>query len=222
MLNLGKKIAIYILTLLWIVGCNPSRNTEDQFRNASEKTVGTEEYTSIYNQAKDTLDTWVINKLMDVEPETKYPYQLDSLLCFNTDGSRMITCRHLYVNVSGATSDDLEIFYGEKINGKWYFFEANSIVIPRKMAGDFDLTKPLSYQQLHKIALKEVYDGYLNEKGEINEEWFKGHFENVGMCSECKTREDFQKNIVAGSGAIWQTRDTTRPIILLNKKEPLP
>jgi hypothetical protein len=70
--------------------------------------------------------------------------------------------------------------------------------------------QPLSYQQLHEIALKEVYSGYLDAMGNINEDWFKMHFENVGMCADCKTSEDFKKNFLEGAKALWANRDTTK------------
>jgi hypothetical protein len=153
---------------------------------------------------------------MRVEAEGIYQYCLDSLFAFNTKGDRFITCRHLYVNIPKASADELKFYFGEKIQGRWYFFPGASIVIPRSMVKGHDASKPLSYQQLHQIALKEVYSGYLDSFGNINEDWFIKHFENVGMCADCKTREDFQKSILEGVAAQWANRDTTQPI------KPLP
>lgn len=54
-----------------------------------------------------------------------------------------------------------------------------------------DITKPLSFEKLHKIALEEVFQGYLMKKEpivpfwkfwveqeyEIDESWFDSHFD---------------------------------------------
>lgn len=69
------------------------------------------------------------------------------------------------------------------------------------MVKDHPVNKPLSYAQLHEIALKQVYSGYLNEKGEINEAWFKSEFEGLGWVNwddspekiKSYTRKDYEK-----------------------------
>src|SRR5687767_11025254 len=120
MLNLDRtKFAIIGLL---IVGCNFIHNSDtDRYAAISKGIVGEKEYHLVYGMLIDTVDMWVLNKLHSLEAETIYPYKIDSLLCFNKTGDRFITCRHLYVNVPDATSDELRFYYGEKINSKWYF-----------------------------------------------------------------------------------------------------
>lgn len=217
MLDLVKKSTILFL-LVSFLGCQNKQPKEvsDLFLSKS-KVVASNEYTIAYNNLIDTFSTRVLNNLL--EAESIYKYKIDSLLCFNKTGIRFICCRHLYVNLPDASSDDLQFIYGEKINGQWYFFTGASIVIPRKIASNHDVRKPLSYEELHQIALQEIYAPYLKESGEINEDWFKSHFENTGMCSQCKTREDFQKRILESVAAQWANRDTTQPIKHLNAKQ---
>ena len=74
----------------------------------------------------------------------------------------------------------MDFLYGEKINGLWYFFRGPYVVIPREMVKNQPLNKPLNYAQLHNIALKEVYGGYLTGDGDINEHWFTAKFESAG------------------------------------------
>jgi hypothetical protein len=76
--------------------------------------------------------------------------------------------------------DDIQYLYGEKIDDKWYFFTGPTLSVPRSMIKNHDVHKPLSFEQLHQIALKEIYSGYLTQKGEINEDWFTSHFEDAG------------------------------------------
>jgi len=178
---------------------------------------------SIYNIASDSLKLWILNKLGTYTFEVgKFEYQLDSLLCINNKKNRLITCLLEKVIVKGADSDGLIFFYGEKINNKWYFFKGSSIVISRKMIKNDSLETSLSYKQLHQIALKEVYNGYLKDNGKINEEWFTSHFENVGWCSTCKTTEDFQKSRLEDVRTLWLQRDTSLPIKQLPTKNSLP
>ena len=104
---------------------------------------------------------------------------IDSLLCFNTKGDRLISAK-LMQQLNNDVADGIDFMYGEKINNKWYFFSGAYITIPRNMLKDHPINKPLSYQQLHQIALKEVYGGYLKSNGEINEAWFTSQFEGPG------------------------------------------
>lgn len=178
MLNLGKKIIILILYLL-LVKCDTKVDNFDLLYNKSTNAVGKNEYINIYNKLNDSINIWVLNKLKNSESECFYNFRIDSLLCFNNDTNRFISCRHLYVNIPEATSDDLQFIYGQKINYKWYFFKGPSIVIPRSMIKNHPTNQPFSYNQLHQIALTEVYGGYLKGNGKINEDWFTEHFENA-------------------------------------------
>lgn len=220
MLNLDKKI-IYILLALLFVRCDNIEHKTNEYEKSIE-IIGKNEYKSIYTDLRDSINLWVINRIRSYDAEVIYPFKIDSLLCFNSNKNRFISCRHLYVDIPNATSDDLRFVYGEKINDKWYFFKGASIVIPRSMVNNHPINKPLSYQQLHQIALKEVYKGYLNNKGEINEEWFTSHFENVGWCGTCKTTEDFQKSRLENVKTLWLQRDTSQPIKQLPSKTNLP
>lgn len=222
MLNRGLNLFIIILVSV-LFGCYPNENKKSaEYKDISMATAGGSEYNKIYVLALDSINTWALNNLGYYQYLGKSKrFQLDSLLCFNKKADRFVSCILKQQKLKEGVGDDADFFYGEKIEGKWYFFSGANIFLLRSSFGNDEKT-PLSFEKLHEIALKEVYSGYLNEKGEINEEWFKYHFENVGMCSECKTREDFQKNIVAGSAAIWSTRDTTKPIITLDAKKPLP
>ncbi len=95
---------------------------------------------------------------------------------------------------------------------------------------------PLSYQQLHEIALKEVFGGYLKQDGNINEEWFTSHFESNGWgdfnhqeyddwCLKGKRYTDLKEYYIACHlckvKSNWANRDTTRSIIKLNNTDKI-
>jgi hypothetical protein len=179
-LNRGN-ILLTIVCLLFC-RCNEHLITEhntDSFQK-SVNAVGQVGYSKIYNKMKDSLEVWVLNKLVSYEALYTYNYDLDSLICFNKKANRLVCCLHIFGNQFNSTSDDLIFFYGEEINSNWYFFKGADIVLIRS-SYQKNIHTPLSYQQLHQIALKEVYCGYLNDKGEINEDWFTNHFENIGF-----------------------------------------
>ena len=228
MLNLDNTFYkfFFVLVIALVYGCshNPAKTTL-KFKEKSTSVVGTSIYNNIFSTMNDTLIVWKLNNLKGSIDTTYTVDYIDSLLCFNGSGNRLVTCvLSRYVNKKETSnSDDIDFFYGEKINKQWYFFRGASIVIPRKMADGADVSKSLSYQQLHEIAIKEIYSGYLNSSGEINEEWFTKHFENVGWCDTCKTRADFEKSRLQDVSTLWLQRDTTQPIKKLVKPlNPLP
>jgi hypothetical protein len=175
-----KKIVSVILVLILFSCLNRNEEKSIGIIEKSKNVIGDKEYYAIFTMLADSFNIWVNNKLLNYQAEYLYKYKLDSLLCFNSTKNRFISCRHLYVNIKESSSDDLQYVYGEKIENKWYFFKGPSIVIPRSMVKGHDIKKPLEYFQLHEIALNEVYSGYLNEKGEINEDWFVANFEGSG------------------------------------------
>jgi hypothetical protein len=221
MLNQGIKVILF-LTVLFLFSCSLTETDKThKFKNKSLSIIGKNEYTKIYNQASDSIVIWSTNNLSYYQYlGVSKKYLLDSLLCFNKAADRFITCILMQQQLKEGVADDIDFFYGEKINNKWYFFKGANVFLPRS-AYNKDIHTPMIFPQLHEIALTEVYSGYLKSNGEINEEWFTSHFENVGFCSECKTRADFQKTILQGVGALWTQRDTTQPIKHLNKN-PLP
>ncbi len=183
MLDLDKKIRhlfIYLFIYLFIIKCADNENKKDYFGKTKE-VVSTLEYNRIYNSIKDSLQLFQLSSLSSYNFLNGGYWWNDSLMCFNKNGSRLITSvLSSNSNFKEAIADGIQYFYGEKINNGWYFFKGGLIVIPRNMLKDHPVNKPLNYQQLHQIALKEVYGGYLNADGSINEAWFTSHFEGPG------------------------------------------
>lgn len=184
MSNNVRKISIFLLLSI-LFGCNhPSKKRSGlSFLQESQKKIGTEEYNNIYKQTTDSLINWLKYDLYNIN-KYGYIYKIDSLLCFNTSGTRFIGAElHFLGNQNSKFSDGIHYFYGEKIDGNWYFWRGGYIVIPREIYPKHDPTQPLSYSQLHEQALKEVFGGYLTKDGQINEEWFAHHFEKGGRFS---------------------------------------
>lgn len=221
MLNRDKIIIISFILLFANCLNDVSGDKKFDLYQKSISIVSKEEYSGIYSKMNDSLKIWVLNRLMSYEAEYTYNYKLDSLLCFNKKGNKVISCIHVFGNQFGSRSDDLIWFYGEKIKDKWYFFQGDDLILSRS-AYKKDVENPLTYNELHAIALKNIYAGYLKNNGEINEAWFTSHFENAGWCGTCKTTEDFQKSRLENVKTLWLQRDTSQPIKQLPSKTTLP
>jgi hypothetical protein len=222
---------IIILHICFLTACGESKNKPVSFEKISKQTIGVSQYKKIYKEASDSLLNWVNNDLYKSK-QYNYTYQIDSLLCFNNNKDRFISAKLEFFGVQNKYfSDGIDYFLGEKIEGKWYFWTGSSYVIPREMVKGHDITKPLSYKQLHKIALIEIYGGYLTKEGKINEKWFTHHFESSFDFNEQTQKEDwFLKgnrftdrtkyyhyiHMLSVNG-LWATRDTTKPKIELPK-----
>ena len=172
--------------MLFLIVCSLADKNEKNLKEKnmykiSQEIIGKEAYFDVYNKLKDSLNSWSLNNLGYYQycGKSKNCF-IDSLLCFNKEGSRFITGKLMQQLLKEGVADDIDFMLGEKINNQWYFFSGANIFIPREMVKDQPINKPLSYQQLHQIALKEVCGGYLNKDGEINEAWFISQFEGAG------------------------------------------
>ena len=223
-----KSIFIPAIIILVLFGC---QRIEEKTNPLLEDVTSN---IKIYQNLCDSFEVWKLNKLQSMSAELLYEYKLDSLLCLNKQKNRLITCRFLMVNIPESTSDDLQFIYGEKIDSNWIFFRGSSIVIPRSLIEGHDSHKPLSYQQLHRIALKEVYSGYIDQNGNINEKWFNAHFESSGWGgfvkpgrqddpflhgAICNTKKEYYEAVHLQSAKNnWVARDTTQPLVPLPVK----
>lgn len=184
MLKLENRILLHVFLLLVLVSCDNEKKQIDrtiEFAKVSKSLIGEKEYSKVYLAINDSINNWALNNLGYYQYFGKSKkYFLDSLLCFNETKNRMIACIEMQQLLKEGVADDIDVLYGEKINNEWFFFTGANIFIPREMIKNHDIHTPLSYQQLHQIALKEVYGGYLKKDGEINEAWFTSHFEGPG------------------------------------------
>jgi hypothetical protein len=178
------------------------QDSKQNFFIKSVESVGEKDYFFLLEKAKDSLDFWVQNKLPYCEAETLYDYHVDSLICFNREKNRFVGSIHLFGTQHGSVADNLIFFYGERLTDSWFFFKGANVVIPREMVSGHDIHTPLSYQQLHEIALKEVYANYLTPEGEVNENWFKQHFEGDGY-GKYRDKAHLDSIKIASCKMIW-------------------
>jgi hypothetical protein len=232
MLKKENKIVLILLCFLFLFRCSETSQLSNLILKKSIAVIGSNNYYKIYNSALDSLTLWNKNDLDYYWTRYNQVYMLDSLLCFNQKGDRFISSIHRFKNEENP-SDELLFLLGEKINDHWYFFGNGSVTLPRKFYTQSQ-KHPLSQQQAHKIALKEIYEGYLLPNGEINEAWFANYFEGPGWgdfnhqeyddwCfngARYKTpKEYYQACHLCKVKSNWARRDTTQPLIQLNENK---
>ena len=178
MLNQGKIIAVSFL-ILCSFSCN--NNSHNELMEKTINQIGKNNYIAIYINAMDSINSWTNNNLGYYQYCGKSKNCiLDSLLCFNSNNTRFIGAILKQQLITSSVGDDIDYFFGEKINGNWYFFSGPNIFVLRKNIDNQNINTPLNYQQLHNIALTEIFSAYLTKNGEINEAWFDSHFEGPG------------------------------------------
>ncbi len=132
----------------------------------------------------DTVLSWYSDNLLpdSVKDEsTEYKlliasYKIDSLYVINSKRDKIIGTIYQTANSKAKIwSDQMEEFFGAKIDGKWYFWTGGSTPIVRENFKGQNPRKPLSYSQLHENALGSVA-GYLKPDGTINDKWFEAKF----------------------------------------------
>ena len=176
--NLDKIIAC-VCVLLYSTSCNNNFNNEIKRKTINQ--IGDINYNTIYLNAIDSINSWTNNNLGYYQycGKSKNCY-LDSLLCFNSTNTRFIGAILKQQLIASSIGDDIDFFYGEKIDNNWYFFSGPNLFILRDNIPNQNIHTPLNYQQLHEIALTEIFSAYLTKNGEINEAWFNSHFEGPG------------------------------------------
>lgn len=219
--------AIKIITLLLLVSCMNNMDTQNTIKKRSITVVGISTYNQVLKQINDTVNSWKLNRLRDyIENKNESQYIVDSLLCFNTNGDRLVTCLIGKSLIKPDPTGGVTYLLGEKINNQWYFFKSGHYFIPYESKKIKD-GQPFGYEELHEIALKEVYGGYLKPQGEINESWFINLFEGSGWgdlknqeyndwCFNGKRYADLKEYYKAVHlckvKANWASRDTAKLI----------
>jgi hypothetical protein len=94
---------------------------------------------------------------------TLVQFQIDSVLCFNTAGNKMITTRIGRGLGKDNVMDAVTHYYGVKINSNWYFFSGPTMHVPREYYQK-DIHTSLSFEKLKQIATAEIYRGYLKKE----------------------------------------------------------
>ncbi|MDO9000355.1 MAG: hypothetical protein Q7W45_11365 [Bacteroidota bacterium] len=173
------KQGIKIVLVLFFCSCSLNDDS-DKIKETSVNAVGLKTYNNSISLINDSINLWKLNKLQNyIETKGETEYIVDSLICFNRGGDRLIACWLGRVLLKPNLAAGITFLYGEKIRDEWYFFSGPHIFIPHEMKREKD-GMPFDFAELHQIALKEVYSGYLKRDGEINEDWFTSQFEGPG------------------------------------------
>ena len=165
----NKIVAVILFIIVLLTSCKDNNEKEKQLESNCEKisitTIGGENiYRQVFHNLYDTLKIWEFNHIAGFKSgNCDYSsYRVDSLMCFNNSKNKMITSL-LESSCKQDKGDGIHFFYGVKINERWYFFRGAYIFLPRELYED-NVSKPLSFEQLHEIAMKEVFSGYLIQK----------------------------------------------------------
>jgi len=207
-------VLLFVICLLFLTNCKRQTTFDpreiqairERSMEVSLSVVGETEYWNVYNQLNDSIRNWRNHRLRwHNEDSTLVQFQVDSLLCFNKEGNRMITTRLGMGIGENNVMDAIIYYYGVKINEQWYFFSGATMHIPREFYQK-DIHTPLSFEKLKQIATHEIYRGYLkrNRQGEweINDNFFNMMFPKnqvaggFGSCFECETEEEYVLHLV--------------------------
>ena len=192
----------------------------------SKQTVGDDFYYSIYNQANDTIQSWIDNKIKYYARKIIDNWQLDSLVCFNSKKDKCIML--LETQAVDGEMDYIEYLYGIKIKGQWYFISGETMCLPREYYQE-DIYTPLSFNKIEELAVKHIFRGYLKknplrkgqpgvEKYVINESFFFGFTSAAWSVNwQTNTQEQWDEVYLNLVNNKWKKRDSTDWDAYLNK-----
>jgi hypothetical protein len=221
MLHQETKLLTMFLLITSVVSCSRYKeyNTKE-IREIRKRSIdyslfilGRNEYRDIYNKINDSINVWKANELHYYKYfDVSLGYMVDSVLCVNRSGDKLITSILLKQLLKEGLQDDIWYFYGVKIKEEWYFFDGETLVLPREYYQK-NIHTPLSFDKLKQIATSNIYRRYLakNKKGEweINDKFFdrisnKNMNQGYGSCFDCKTEEEYYMYLVKHN---WSQRD---------------
>jgi len=176
----------------------------------SSAEISEEKYDMIYDVAVDSIILSSNKELQFYSGKENIDWKLDSILCFNQKKNKMIGIIHKKCLQKDCKMDDMQYINGVNIKNKWYFFGGATISIP---FNDYSST---SFQELHEIAIEEVFGKYLKKnkktkEWEINEEFFADLTSTAWWLDGKKPANQEEWNniylrIVANN---WKHKDTT-------------
>jgi len=127
------------------------------------------DYKDIRETLVDTLIQWKVDSLIGT---TNFFYQdtwqIDSILLFNRDSSRLFTTLNVrHGNKKDSRSDIIEGIVGVKIKKKWYFHFGGTRIVSR-LGLKSDIYSTLSFEELSFISHTRTMARFLkiNENGE--------------------------------------------------------
>ncbi|MTK54372.1 hypothetical protein [Paludibacter sp.] len=195
MLNRDSYIKIvFILSVIFFAGCN-QKESNNKYHVIS-KYYKSSISKKIWQLANDSIKSWKKSNLQSWKYDpSKGENVLDTTVCVNNNGNKAVMAILSHDFSPNAKLEAIGFFYGFKIKEEWYFFTGATCYLPRKNYTK-DIHTPLSFAELHEIAMKEVFSGYLVEKKtkkdmgwwknifapeysysyEINDKWFDDHF----------------------------------------------
>ena len=141
---------------------------------------------------------------------------IDSIFCVNKTGNKL-KFAILKRCLDDCKGDYIAFLYGMKIQEKWYFFNGETLVLPREFYQE-DIHTPLSFEKMKELAAKHIYQGYLKKnplwKGQldvdeyvINEKFF-ARFGPIAHNEEI-SEEQLHKEVLEAVKDNWKKRDTT-------------
>ncbi len=199
MLNLANKIASLLVIFILCTSCEKKSNIDDQVKIVSRKISG-QWYDSIHNRANDSINVWANNQLYQYRAESVFPWRIDSTICFNKEFTRCVMALEAKCISKDCVQDEVRYFYGARVNNEWFFFTGSSFALPRELYQD-DIHTPLSFEEMHEIAMENIFKGYLakDDRGEwqINDKFFvsmankNASGPGYGPCVNCKSEEEY-------------------------------
>jgi hypothetical protein len=147
--------SIYLLITLLFASCV---DVQHRLTKKYDKEKDTVLVNTLYQTANDSVESWINAGLDYMGPLLFNEWEVDSCFVFSNDKSKAIGSLLNQGRNDGA-ADHVKLFYCEKRNNKWYFFNGENMIIPRKNY-QADTSTPLSMDQLRQIARKHLLKGY--------------------------------------------------------------
>ncbi len=98
---------------------------------------------------------WYVEKLFR-------KWQIDSLIIFNRDQTKLYTTLNTFTNSwEGGSSDLVQSLYGVKIKGKWHVYLGNQNLIAMRSGYKTNKYEPFTWEELSYVAHEQMFGRYI-------------------------------------------------------------
>lgn len=219
MSSLGNRIVMLVIMLVLLSCSNDMEERLVYYKKNALPSKQMDESKLVFQLANDTINKWIAMKLkyFFYLDKMRDSWKLDSIVFFNSKFDKCVINMPIQgePNKQVEVNDAITLLLGEKINGKWWFYDGPQYAVLRN-GYTTKLTQPLSLEFLTDRARRNALSWYYIEKptSTCTNKLFS---EGYGSYKKCSSEKYLINNEYFETSFNWEVNRREHPNFLKNK-----